>query len=142
MTHIRAYLTFNGNCREAMTFYKKCFGGELVIQPIRDTPMAYHMPDKMKDCILHSTLTKEKFILMGSDMIGEDGIQKGNTVSLLLDCNTEEELNKYYNNLSAKGIPTHPIETTFWGALFGGLTDQFGNHWLLHFQQKNTNEKD
>ncbi|MFZ1806173.1 MAG: VOC family protein, partial [Cyclobacteriaceae bacterium] len=72
----------------------------------------------------------------GSDMVSESGLQKGNAVSLLLDCNTEAELNYYYNNLSANGKPTHPIENTFWGALFGGLTDQFGHHWLLHFQKK------
>ena len=29
----------------------------------------------------------------------------------------------------------HSLENTFWGALFGGLTDRFGNHWLLHFDK-------
>jgi PhnB protein len=135
MTTLQAYLTFNGNCREAMTFYKDCLGGELMLQPIKDSPMANKLPDNMKDCILHSTLTKERFILMGSDMVGDDGLQKGNSVSLMLDCSTEEELKTYYNNLSTHGEPTHPIENTFWGALFGGLTDQFGHHWLLHFKK-------
>ena len=30
MTHINAYLNFNGNCREAMTFYAECLGGEAI----------------------------------------------------------------------------------------------------------------
>ncbi|MEQ8361871.1 MAG: VOC family protein [Cyclobacteriaceae bacterium] len=135
MTNIRAYLTFNGNCREAMTFYKQCLGGELMFQPIKGSPMTDKLPNKMKGCILHSTLANGNFILMGSDIVGEGGLQKGNSISLLIDCNTEEELRKYYNNLSINGNATHPIENTFWGALFGGLTDQFGHHWLLHFQQ-------
>lgn len=135
MTAIRAYLTFNGNCREAMTFYKQCLGGELIMQPIKDSPMADKMPKKMNDCILHSMLTKDSLVLMGSDIVGEEGHQRGNTVSLMLDCSTAEELNNFYANLSAHGNPTHPIENTFWGAMFGGLTDQFGNHWLLHYQQ-------
>jgi len=135
MTKLRAYLTFNGNCREAMAFYKECLGGELRLQPIRDSPMASKLPEKMKECILHSTLTKENFVLMGSDMVSEDGLQRGNSVSLMLDCSTEEELNTYYNNLSINGNPIHPIENTFWGALFGGLTDRYGHHWLLHFQK-------
>lgn len=137
MTNLRAYLTFNGNCREAMTFYKECLGGELMLQPIKDSPMADQLPDTMKHCILHSTLTRDSFSLMGSDMVNEDGLQKGNSVSLMLDCSTEEELNTYYNNLSTHGKSTHPIESTFWGALFGGLTDQFGHHWLLHFKKTN-----
>ena len=135
MTHIRAYLTFNGNCREAMTFYQQCLGGDLNLQTIKDSPMAEQLPDTMRDCILHSTLTNGNFILMGSDMVGADGLQKGNAISLLIDCNTEEELREYYNSLSVNGTATHPIENTFWGALFGGLTDQYGHHLLLHFQQ-------
>ncbi len=49
MTNLRAYLTFIGNYREVMTFYQHCFGGELMIQPVRDSPMACQLPDKMKD---------------------------------------------------------------------------------------------
>ncbi|MFZ1807470.1 MAG: VOC family protein, partial [Cyclobacteriaceae bacterium] len=67
MTNLRAYLTFSGNCREAMTFYQHCLGGELMFQPIKDSPMTNKLPDKMKDCILHSTLANDNFILMGSD---------------------------------------------------------------------------
>jgi PhnB protein len=39
MTQIHAYLSFNGNCREAMTFYRDCIGGELMLQPIKGTPV-------------------------------------------------------------------------------------------------------
>jgi PhnB protein len=87
----------------------------------------------MKESILHSKLTKGDLILMASDMVGENGLIKGNAVSLMLNCNSEEEIKTYYVNLSADGQATHPLEISFWGALFGDLTDKFGNHWLLHF---------
>lgn len=135
MTHIRAYLTFNGNCREAMTFYQHCFGGDLTFQPVRESPMADKLPPEMSDCMLHASLTTESIVLMGTDMVCESGLLKGNSVSLLLDCNNEEELRRYYNNLLTDGNPTQPLEITFWGALFGGLTDRYGHHWLFHFQQ-------
>jgi PhnB protein len=63
MTHINAYLNFNGQCREAMTFYQECLGGELVMQKISESPMAARVPfgngckdpaqqpDKRKSCI-------------------------------------------------------------------------------------------
>jgi PhnB protein len=133
MSSIHSYLTFNGNCREAMNFYKKCLGGELVLQTIGESPMADKMPSKMKESILHSKLTKGDLILMASDMVGENGLIKGNAVSLMLNCNSEEEIKTYYVNLSADGQATHPLEISFWGALFGDLTDKFGNQWLLHF---------
>ena len=139
MFQINAYLTFNGNCRQAMNFYNEVLDGELSLQTIGDSPMADKMPAKMKDCILHSQLTKGDLVLMGSDMVGEQGLLKGNSVTLMLVCNSEEEIKNCYEKLSAEGKATHPLENTFWGALFGGLTDKFGNHWLLNFEKDEFN---
>jgi PhnB protein len=44
MTTINAYLTFNGNCRQAMTFYRECLGGELTLQAVKGSPMEGHWP--------------------------------------------------------------------------------------------------
>ena len=135
MTQINSYLTFNGNCSEAMTFYKNCLGGELSFQKIGESPLADKMPSKMKDCILHSTLTNGALVIMASDMVGEKGLIKGTAVSLMLNCSSEEETRDFYANLSAGGEQNHPLEVSFWGALFGDLTDKFGNQWLLHFDK-------
>lgn len=137
MTQINVYLTFNGNCREAMTFYKECLGGELMLQTIGDSPLAEQMPPQMKQSILHSTLVHGGLIIMASDMAGEQGIIRGNSVSLMLNCSSEEEVRTYYAKLSEGGQATHPLENTFWGALFGDLVDKFGNPWLLHYDDKN-----
>ena len=135
MTQIVSYLTFNGNCREAMNFYQNCLGGELMLQPIGDSPMADKIPPEMADCILHATLTKGGLLLMASDMVGERGLVRGNAVSMMLNCESEEEIKACYAALSEGGQATHPLEDSFWGALFGDLTDRFGNQWLLHFDK-------
>ena len=135
MNQIHAYLTFSGNCREAMNFYKTCLGGELSLQTIGESPLAEKMPWQMKEFILHSTLSKGTLVLMASDMVGEQGLIKGNAVSLMLNCNSEEEIKSCYEKLSDGGQSTHPLENTFWGAVFGDLIDKFGNHWLLHFDK-------
>ncbi len=135
MTQINSYLTFNGNCREAMTFYKECLGGELTLQTIGESPLSEKMPPQMKDCVLHSTLSKGSLLLMGSDMVSEQGLKKGNAVSLSLNCSSEDEIRTCYKKLSSGGKPDHPLEDTFWGALFGDLTDKFGNHWLLNYDK-------
>lgn len=135
MTQINSYLTFNGNCREAMTFYADCFGGELTLQTIGESPLADKMPAKMKDCILHATLTNGPLLIMASDMVSDKGLIKGNAISLMLNCSSEEEIRNYYTRLSDGGEPTHPLEISFWGALFGDLTDKYGNQWLLHFDR-------
>ena len=139
-TQINSYLTFSGNCREAMTFYKECLGRELSLQTIGESPLANKMPVKMKEFILHSTLTKGALVLMGSDMVGENGLLKGNSVSLMLNCSSEDEIKNCFEKLSSGGKKDHPLEDSFLGALFGDLTDKFGNHWLLHFDKSSKNE--
>jgi PhnB protein len=116
-----------------MMFYKECLGGELSLQTVGESPMARKMPARMQNAILHGTLIKGELILLGSDMVAENGLSKGNSVSLMLNCESDKEIRECYEKLSENGEKTHPLELTFWGALFGDLTDQFGNHWLLHY---------
>lgn len=137
MTRINVYLTFNGNCREAMGFYKSCLGGKLSLQTIGETPLSEKMPEKMKECILHSTLVKNDLILMGTDMASDKGLVKGNAVSLMLNCNSERQIKSFHKKLSQGGTVTHPLEVTFWGAIIGNLSDKFGNNWLLHYDKNN-----
>ena len=139
MTQIFTYLTFNGNCREAMLFYKDCLGGELTFQTIGESPLSEKMPEQMKDCILHATLSKDALLLMASDMVSEKGLIRGNGVSLSLNCSSEEEIKLYYEKLSEGGTKNHALENSFWGALFGDLTDKYGNHWIFNYNKKQNN---
>ncbi len=141
MAQINSYLTFDGNCREAMNFYKECLGGELTLQTIGESPLSEKMPPPMQACILHATLVRENMVLMATDMVGENGLVKGNSVSMVLNCSSEKEVRTSYEKLAAGGKATHPLELTFWGALFGDLTDRYGNNWLLHFDKTEVEKK-
>lgn len=138
MKRINSYLTFNGNCRDAMSFYKECLGGDLVLQTVGESPLAERMPKQMRDCILHSTLTNDMLVLLATDMAPSSGLVRGNAISLALDCGSENEIRDCYSKLASGGTADHPLEETFWGALFGGLTDRFGNHWLLNYERQQT----
>ncbi len=131
------YLTFAGNARQGMLFYKKCLGGKLELQKLGDSPLGKDMPAKMKKAILHATLTKKEFVIMASDMANENGLIKGSTVSIMLDCESEKEIKNIYKKLSLGGKLLHPIEITFFGSMIGALIDKFGNNWLLHYKIKN-----
>ncbi len=137
MTHIGCYLTFNGNCREAMTFYQDCLGGDLLLETVGESLLPGEMPKQITDCIVQATLTNGALVLQGSDMAPATGVVRGNNVSLVLNCSSEEEINTFYKKLSAGGKANSPIEETIWGALFGDLTDKFGNQWLLNFNRDN-----
>ena len=82
MRYLNAYLKFNGNCKEAMSFYKDCFGGELTIQKVEDSPLKDKMsPDSLKK-VMHATLLSDGLVILGSDMIGSEGLTKGNSILL------------------------------------------------------------
>jgi len=140
VSQINSYLTFAGNCREAMNFYQSCLGGDLTFQTIGETPLGKDLPLEIKNRILHATLIRDNVVLMASDMVPDEGLVRGNAVSMSLECNSEEEIKTIYERLSADGKKNHPLENTFWGALFGDLTDKFGNHWLLHFNAEDNSK--
>jgi PhnB protein len=133
-TQLIAYLNFNGNCREAMTFYHDCLGGELMLQKVSESPMAAQMPSAAGASILHSTLTKGALILMGSDMMGSS-LVKGNVIGLCMNCASEEEMSDYFLKLSAGGNVKTPLHQSFWGATYGELTDKYGVNWMFNFSK-------
>lgn len=133
MTHLNPYLNFNGQCREALTFYKECFDGDLELQKVAESPMAAKMPSEKGPFILHGALLKDGHILlMGSDMIGH-GLQPGNSVNLCLSCSTDKEINILFTRLSVGGRVITPLHQSFWGATYGELTDKFGMNWMLNY---------
>lgn len=130
VSRLSTYLNFNGNCREAMDFYQNCLGGELNVQTVGESPRAADLPPEMRSCVLEAVLRNETMVLMGTDLI--DGpLCRGNSVSILLECNTNKEMNDYYKKLSKAGKQTHPVLEGFFGKLHGMLTDRYGFHWLL-----------
>lgn len=132
MPSLSAYLTFNGNCREAMSFYQECLGGELFFQELRDSPQAFQLPNEMHTLIVHATLTKDNFQLTATDLVSEHGLIKGNAVSILLRCSSEQELKTYFHQLAAGGDTELILSKTADGGLSGNLRDKFGINWYLH----------
>jgi len=45
---------------------------------------------------------------MGTDMVGRNGLVKGNAVSLSLECTSEKEMEECYSKLSVEGVENHP----------------------------------
>ena len=129
MAQLNPYITFNGNSREAMEFYKACLGGELSIMTVGDSPVASQMPDK-KDNVLHSTLKKDGMVLMASDKIMPGELIQGNTITVCIIGGTKEELQQFFAKLSEGGTVGQPLTESFFGT-FGELKDKFGIDWMF-----------
>lgn len=142
MKEIATYLTFDGNCRQAMTFYEKCLGADLHLMTFAEMPSdlpgeAKGAKDKKdaKDRIMHAKLTKGAAVLMASDTMPGMPFQQGNNFSVSINCESLQEIEKLFTALSEKGKVTMPLQDTFWGAHFGMLMDQFGIHWMFNFDK-------
>ena len=135
MAQLNPYLKFNDNkCREAMTFYKDCFGGELTFQTVGESPMAKEMPAENHDKIMHADLKSGSLAIFASDMMRDKAVV-GDNVSLSLNYDNEAEIKKHFEALSKGGEVFMPLEDQFWGALFGVLTDKYGVEWMLNYQK-------
>ncbi|MES2799952.1 MAG: VOC family protein [Bacteroidota bacterium] len=143
MTTVNIYLTFNGNCEEAFTFYKSVFGGEFpYIGKFGDMPDGPGKPTSEEDLrrVMHVSLPiSAETMLMGSDVGGEwsAGFQQGNNFSISIYTNTNEEADRLYNALAKGGVASMPMSTTFWNSYFGMLTDKFGISWMLNVEKEN-----
>jgi PhnB protein len=134
MNSVITYLTFSGNCRDAMKFYERCFGGELHLMPFSDAPGNF--PKEAKDKVMHASLVKDGIpVVMASDAMSSESVKQGNNFSICVNPKSPEELDRLFTALSEKGKVTSPLQDTFWGARFGTLTDQFGINWMFNFEK-------
>lgn len=125
------YLSFNGNAREALEFYKEVFEGEILgIQTYGDAD--YPSPPEMDDKIMHAQFKKDQLFLMASDTFSGDSVEIGNNISLVLEFDNEEDIQKIYNRLIVNSSILMELQDTFWGAKFARVKDSFGVIWDLN----------
>lgn len=130
------FIRFNDNkAFEAMNFYKDCFGGELEMMMVKDTPMAKDIPEDKQNNLMHAILKSNNITFVGMDMMRDKAVI-GDNVGMSLVCESEEILRKWFSKLSAGGEIFMEPEPTFWGAIFGVVTDKYGVEWMLNYQVK------
>lgn len=127
---LEPYLFFDGECAEAMEFYKSVFGGELEMNKGDDMPDGTPMKEQMKGRIMHASLKGGDVNLMASD--GTKASPKTAKVELSLGGTDEAKMRKMFDSLAQGGKVRMPLERQFWGDLFGNLTDKYGVDWMMN----------
>ena len=136
MTTLTPYLLFDAKCEQAMLFYRSCFGGELTLLKVKDSPIKDHMPAAQQDKILNARLRSGSLDISASDwlMLNRTPI-RGNTVCLYLSGGTLQELKARFEKLSEGGDVTDPLSEKFYGT-YGALNDRFGVRWMFQTNEK------
>jgi PhnB protein len=132
---IEPYLTFDGNCEEALEFYSKCLGGKLTIMmryagsPM-DTP---ELPAQWKNKVMHATLEADGKHLMASDNMPGRPFKGYSGITVSVNIPKDAARGKQvFDALAQGGRIEMPFQKTFWGARFGMLTDRFGVPWMVN----------
>lgn len=132
---VQAYLFFNGNCEEALEFYKKALGAQVdMLMRFKDSPEAPPpgmVPSGFDNKIMHASFRIGETLLMASDgcetsKVNFDGF------SLSLALSSEAEADKAFNALAEGGQVRMPLGKTFWSPRFGMLQDKFGIGWMIN----------
>ena len=130
-TVLNPYLAFRGNAREAMQFYREVFGGELSISTFGEFQASQDPSED--DLVMHARLMNPSgFVLMGADAPERMPYNPGDTVSISLSGDDDEELRGYWEALSDGATILTPLEKAAWGDSFGMLKDRFGFTWLVN----------
>ncbi len=133
MPRIEAYLTFDGNCAEAMRFYERTLGGRLeTLMTHGESPLAAQAPPGSADRILHARLVVEGRDLMASDTPVGQPYAGMHGFALSLQYTDLAEARRVFAALSAGGRVDMPLQKVFWADAFGMLVDRFGTPWMVN----------
>ena len=130
-SRLNPYISFSGDARTAMEFYKEVFGGTLGLNTFAE----FGAPDSPDaDKIMHSQLeTDSGFTLMGADTTPA-GMEStpGDNIAVSLSGDDSGELRGYWEKLSEQGTVSVPLEKQVWGDEFGMCVDRFGIAWMVN----------
>jgi PhnB protein len=132
---LNPYLSFNGQCEEAVRFYQQVLGGEIVaLLRYGETPMADQTAPEWRSKIAHARLMIGDKVLMASDS-PPDHYEPMKGISVTLGIDEPAEAERIFHALEPGATVTMPIQQTFWALRFGMLTDRFGTPWMINCEQ-------
>jgi PhnB protein len=131
---IEPYLFFNGRCEEAVEFYKKALGAEVVMlmrfKESPEPPPPGTIPPGSENKIMHVSLRVGETTVMASD--GRcTGQSDFHGFSLSITAADEADADRKFAALADGGQVQMPLAKTFWSPRFGMVADRFGVGWMV-----------
>ncbi len=116
MQKITPFLWFDNNAEEAMNFYMSLFDNSSVKNVLRNGPSG---PGPEGSILTASfTLNGQEFVVLN----GGPQFKFTEAVSFVINCDTQEEVNKYWDALTADGGEE---------SMCGWLKDKYGLSWQV-----------
>ena len=139
MLRCTPFLLFDGNCAEAMTFYHKCLGGELMLTKLGDSPMKAQLPPDKHDRIINAHLKSSNIEISATDWMASpefDPIQ-GNTFAIFITGDDYNEMKEIFdklkdgtNNTRLQELHELPM------GIYGQFYDKYDIQWIFVCRQR------
>jgi PhnB protein len=131
--NLTPFLLFDGNCAEAMAFYRSCLGGEVTVTRLGDTPMREQAPAEQHQKVTYANLKSGAVEFSATDWLHPTRVPRpGNTVGLYINGGTYSELRAVFDKLAVDADPDllDDLREMPFG-VYGHLADKFGVHWFF-----------
>lgn len=125
-------LSFNGNCLEALEYYKKIFDGE-ILQIVTYDEVNYKCSEDEKKKIFSAIMLLGKNTVYFNDKLNE---KIGNNITMIIEFFNEEDLNNISGKLSKEGTISVEMGETTWGSQYVEIVDKFGIVWGLNYKMQ------
>ncbi len=115
-------LWYDGNAKESADFYCKIFDGKITA----DTPV-----------VINIEIFGQKLMLLN----GGPHFIKNASVSFMVICDTEAEVQKYWDQLLEGGMALMPLDSYSWSKKYGWVRDKYGVTWQIFLGEKSSEQK-
>ena len=132
---VQPYLFFDGRCEEAIEFYRRALGAEVIVMlRWKDSPDPVPpgmVPPGAQDKIMHAGLRIGDTVVLVSDgrCQGQPNFQG---FSLSLTAADDAEADRLFADLGDGGQVEMALTKTFFSSRFGMVADRFGVSWMVY----------
>jgi PhnB protein len=138
MLQLTPFLLFDGNCAEAMAFYRSCLGGDLTITKVGDMPLKDQLPRAQHHKVAYAHLKSDAIEFSATDWLHQTRTpQQGNTVALYISGGVYSRLRAIFDKLSVGADKSllDDLQDMPFGS-YGHLADKYGVHWFFQGKKR------
>ena len=130
MQKITTFLMFDGQAEEAINLYVSLFDDAEILSIRR------YGPDEAggEGTVQHATFSLNGQTFMGIDSTVEHAFSFTPAVSLYVRCDTEEEIDRLFEELSRDGEVHMPLDAYPFSKKYAWISDRYGVSWQLSLE--------
>jgi len=129
MQKIINFLMFTGQAEEAMNFYVSLFSDSEIVNVKRHEANG----GGAEGSVLHATFSLNGQLFMCIDSPPVHAFTFTPSMSLYINCESDDEVEKLFKELSAGGSVLMPLGSYPFSKKYGWINDRFGVSWQLNF---------